>query len=118
MSFRSLPSSAKRTVTRPPGSIRTTTPSPRVEWRGGGAGGAGGRGGAGGVAGGETRHVVARRDLALPRRAVARPRRRAEALALDVAVGQLVEEARRQVVVATAVQHPRARVQQGEALLR
>ena len=33
MSFRSLPSSAKRTVTSPPVSMRTTTPSPSVEWR-------------------------------------------------------------------------------------
>src|SRR5262249_20676890 len=45
------------------------------------------------VAGRETRHVLARLDLALPRRAVARPRRRSQPLALDVRVGQLVEEA-------------------------
>ncbi len=33
ISRRSAPSSAKRTVTTPPGSIRTTTPSPSVPWR-------------------------------------------------------------------------------------
>src|SRR4029079_1556825 len=59
-----------------------------------------------GVAGREIGGVLLGRDLALPRRAVARPRGRPQALALAVRLGELVEEARRQFVVAAAVEHP------------
>src|SRR4051812_15375839 len=68
-----------------------------------------------GVAGRQIGDVLAWRDPALARGAVARPGRRPQALTLNVAVGQLVEEARGEVVVAAAVEHPRARVQQGQA---
>src|SRR3954452_20976960 len=73
---------------------------------------------AGGGAGREVGDVLAWRDLALPGRVVARPRGRPQPLALDVRVRQLVEEAGGQVVVATAVEHPRGGVQQRQPLLR
>src|SRR5713101_6713280 len=70
------------------------------------------------VARAERRDVVPRRDLALLRGAVVRPGRGLQPLALDVLLRQLVEEARRQVVRASPVQHPRRRVQQRQPFHR
>src|SRR5581483_6826053 len=71
-----------------------------------------------GVAGREARDVLLRNDGALPRRAVAPPRGGLQSLALGVAVGNLVEEARREVVVPPAVEHPGRRMEQRQPLLR
>src|SRR5918995_5598215 len=70
------------------------------------------------VAGRQGRMVAPGSDVArLRRRAVCAPRGGTQALALDVAVGQLVEEARRQVTRRPAPEQSRRRVRQRQPLL-
>ena len=105
ISRRSEPSS-KRTVTTPSGSMRVTIPVPSVWWRT-----------ASPVASDGSSSSFGGGELARRRRAVVRPRRRPQALALDAVLGQLVEEARRQVRVGAAVERAAHRVRHRQPLL-